>query len=86
MSDTLPKLDLKKDQRKLTPTDLINMKRVEEINLQRVTKLTQIRKKNIFTAAFLAFGVIGIYAYTIGAVKQEEFLDDFNEPEKMNTE
>ena len=86
MSDSLAKLNLKSDKRKLTQTDLINMKRVEEINLQRVAKLKITRRKNIFTAAALICSVLGIYSYTIKTVQQEEFLDDFNEPEKITFE
>ncbi|XP_051172924.1 cytochrome c oxidase assembly factor 3, mitochondrial [Leptopilina boulardi] len=82
MTDNLQKVNIKTD-RKLTPTDLINIKRIEEINRKRVARVKIVQKKNIFTALSLAALAGGIYIYTIKSMKQEEFLDDFNEPEKI---
>ncbi|EFN70778.1 hypothetical protein EAG_04753 [Camponotus floridanus] len=78
----MPKVDLLKDTEKLKFTDIIYMKRLEEQNLQRAKKVLRYRKSNNRLAFALTFGVLGIYTYTIYSVKQEKFLDDFEEPEK----
>jgi hypothetical protein len=78
----MPKVDVLRDAGKLRSTDIVYMKRMEEQNLQRATRVQGYRKANNRTAIALALGVIGIYAYTIYSVKQEKFLDDFEVPEK----
>lgn len=80
--ETMPKVDVLKDTGRLKSTDVVYMKRLEEQNLQRATKVQAYRKANNRTAIVLALGVVGIYAYTIYSVKQEKFLDDFEMPEK----
>lgn len=79
----MPKVDLLKDAAKLRSTDVVYMKRLEEQNLQRAKRVQVYRKANNRTAIALALGVIGIYTYTIYSVKQEKFLDDFEEPKKI---
>jgi len=81
-NQNMPKVDLLKDAEKLKFTDIIYMKRLEEQNLQRAKKVLGYRKSNNRLAFALTLGVIGIYSYTIYSVKQEKFLDDFEEPEK----
>lgn len=53
---------------------------VEKQNLERAEKLKKLRSRNLRVAGVLAAGVLGIYSYSILAVKQETFLDDFDEP------
>lgn len=79
----MPKVDLLRDAGRLRSTDVVYMKRMEEQNLQRAKKVQLYRKANNRTAIALALGVIGIYTYTIYSVKQEKFLDDFEEPKKV---
>ncbi|XP_076245482.1 cytochrome c oxidase assembly factor 3, mitochondrial-like [Calliopsis andreniformis] len=67
----------------LRPIDLLYMKQAEQINFQRATKYRRTRRNNIILGLSLAAGVLGIYFYTMHAVKQETFLDDFNEPETI---
>lgn len=81
--EVMPKIDLQKDKRKLRSTDLIHMKRVEERNLQRAQMVKTWKIKNNIMASCLMAIVAGIYGYTIFAVKQEKFLDDLEEPEKI---
>lgn len=78
MSDRMPRIDLSK----LKQSDLTFIKEVEKKNFERVQKLKRIRKNNLITAALLGVGVLGIYGYTMYAVRQESFLDDFVEPAK----
>ncbi|XP_029175345.1 cytochrome c oxidase assembly factor 3, mitochondrial [Nylanderia fulva] len=81
-NQSMPKVDLLKDAEKLKFTDLVYMKRLEEQNLQRAKRVQGYRKSNNRLAIALGLGVIGIYTYTIYSVKQEKFLDDFEEPQK----
>jgi hypothetical protein len=67
----------------LKKAELDFMKIIEQKNLERVQKLQKINKRNRLTGAAIGAGVFGIYLYSIFAVKQETFLDDFNEPAKV---
>lgn len=82
----MPKVDLTKDAEKLRSTDIVYMKRLEEQNRQRASRVLRYRKANTITGITLGLTVIGIYTYTIYSVKQEKFLDDFEMPEKVKKE
>lgn len=73
-------------ERKLKPSEVDFMKLIERQNLQRVTKLRLQRKRNTWTGLIIGGTVISIYLYSMLAVKQERFLDDFNEPQKVSAE
>lgn len=76
--------DIKHGERKIDKAQLEFMKLIEEQNLERVTKLKRVKRNNLLTAGALITSVVGIYAYSIWSVKQEKFLDDFEEPKKVN--
>lgn len=76
MSDRMPKVDLSK----LSASDREFIQRVNRENQERVARLKRIRRNNLITAGILGSLVVGIYGYTIYAVKQETFLDDFEVP------
>lgn len=78
-SDRMPKIDLSK----LKQTDIDFIKLFEKQNRERVEKLKKIRKNNIITGSIIGLGVFGIYIYSMWAVRQESFLDDFEEPAKV---
>ncbi|XP_053992771.1 cytochrome c oxidase assembly factor 3, mitochondrial isoform X1 [Hylaeus volcanicus] len=78
-NEFMPKVDMK-DMKSL---DVMFMKQAEEINLRRSLRYQKIRRSNIIGGTSLALGVLGIYFYSMYAVKQETFLDDFNEPETV---
>lgn len=59
------------------------IQRVQQQNLERVKRWTKIRYRNRYVGGFLGFSVISIYFYSMWAIKQENFLDDFNEPETV---
>lgn len=67
----------------LKKAELDYMKIIEQKNLERVKKLELIRKRNRLTGAAIGVSVFSIYLYSMYAVKQETFLDDFNEPAKI---
>lgn len=73
-------------ERKLKQTELDFMKVIERQNLLRVSKLKALRKRNILTGLGVGATVLSIYLYSMLAVKQEKFLDDFNEPQKVAVE
>lgn len=81
-TEAMPKVDATKDAEKIRFTDKIYMKRLEEENLIRATKIQRYRKRNRYSGILLGLGVVGIYTYTLYAVKQEKFLDDFEVPQK----
>lgn len=80
-NDYMPKVDLNTDANKLKRTDLIFMKRAEQINLARAQTLAVNKKNNRLWGLALGLFTVGLYAYTFTAVKQETFLDNFDEPE-----
>lgn len=81
--DRMPKVDVQ--NQKINPTQLQFMKLIEKQNLERVQKLQRLRRNNIITGCIVGTGVFSIYFYSMWAVQQEKFLDDFNEPEKTTS-
>jgi hypothetical protein len=79
-NERMPKVDLVKDKANISRTTVDYMKIVEKENLRRVQELQKLRQRNVRTGLMLGAGVLGIYLYTIFAVRQEKFLDDFDEP------
>lgn len=59
------------------------MRLLEQENRERVAALLRFKKKSKLIGFGLAGAVIGIYSYTILAIGQEKFLDDFEEPQKV---
>ncbi|XP_076668092.1 cytochrome c oxidase assembly factor 3, mitochondrial-like [Andrena cerasifolii] len=76
----------KVNPKELKSMDLMFLKRAEEINLERALRYKKLRKSNAILGLSLAATVLGIYFYTMHAVKQETFLDDLNEPETISKE
>ena len=77
-----PKVDPGKD--KLTSIQRELMYQVQELNKDRIQRLAHKKRGAKFTGLFLAAFVASVYGYTIWAIKQERFLDDFLEPEKIS--
>lgn len=78
-----PKLKIADQKRNLRPIEIDFIKLIEKQNVERVLKLKKTRKNNLITAAALGGTVLAIYGYSLFAVKQEKFLDDFEEPIKI---
>ncbi|XP_031841964.1 cytochrome c oxidase assembly factor 3, mitochondrial isoform X2 [Nomia melanderi] len=72
---------VKKEQ--LKPVDYLHLKQAEAINVNRLIKHKALRKRVNTAGVCLGLFSFSIYLYTIYAVKQETFLDDFNEPETI---
>lgn len=81
MSDSnhMPKIDLGK----LKQVDLKFIQQIEKQNFERVQRLKRLRTKNIITGSLIGVAVLSIYGYSIWSVRQESFLDDFDEPAKV---
>ncbi|KAL1512706.1 hypothetical protein ABEB36_002252 [Hypothenemus hampei] len=79
MSDRMPKVDFSK----LKASEREFIQRVSRENAERVAKLQKVKRNNLITAGILGSLVASIYAYTILSIKQETFLDDFEEPAKV---
>lgn len=84
--DRMPKVDLSKDSIKLSTSDLHWIKRVEQENIDRVKKLKVIRNRNLIVGGLLGATVLSIYSYTLKAIKQEQYFDDFDLPETTVSE
>lgn len=80
----LPKIKYGNNATKIDKSQLEFMKLIEQQNLERVTQLKRVKRNNLLTAGALVGSVLGIYAYSILSVKQEKFLDDFDEPKKVS--
>ncbi|EZA52373.1 cytochrome c oxidase assembly factor 3, mitochondrial isoform X2 [Ooceraea biroi] len=78
----MPKVDVVKDAGRLKSTDVVYMKRLEEHNLERAKRVQIYRKRNRISGIVLGLTALSIYVYTMYAVKQEKFLDDFEVPQK----
>lgn len=72
--------------RKLKSSEVDFMKLIEKENLVRVQKLQSLRRRNNLTGIVLGGTVLSIYLYSMLAIKQEKFLDDFSEPVKVSNE
>uniref|UniRef100_A0A182P1I2 rRNA adenine N(6)-methyltransferase n=1 Tax=Anopheles epiroticus TaxID=199890 RepID=A0A182P1I2_9DIPT len=83
-----PKVEFKIEEsgRKLKKAEVDFMRLIEQQNLQRVQKLQRQRRNNKLTGIALGGTVLGIYLYSMFSVKQEKFLDDFEEPVKLEVE
>ncbi|XP_041986780.1 cytochrome c oxidase assembly factor 3, mitochondrial [Aricia agestis] len=78
-----PKISTGEKDPVLKKAELDYMKIIEEKNRERVQKLQNISRRNRITGLAIGAGVFSIYMYSILAVKQETFLDDFDEPAKI---
>lgn len=80
----LPKIKYAGEAPNLKKSQLEFMKIIEQQNLVRVEKLQRTRRNNLITAGILGASVLGIYAFSMLSVHQEDFLDDFEEPKKVS--
>ncbi|XP_046742317.1 cytochrome c oxidase assembly factor 3, mitochondrial [Diprion similis] len=80
--EQMPKIHEGKNFRKLSIVEQEYMRIIEEKNLERVNRLKRMRRNNRITGLSLGAMVLGIYGYSMYAVRQENFLDDFEEPAK----
>ncbi|XP_017761890.1 PREDICTED: cytochrome c oxidase assembly factor 3, mitochondrial [Eufriesea mexicana] len=82
-SEFMPKVDLIRDKDKLKYSHLIYMKQAEEIAVSKAQMYKTRRNKCVISGVCLGGIALGIYFYTIYAMKQETFLNNLEEPEKI---
>jgi len=71
-------------QQKLGKINMDFVRKAEKRNKERAAMHRFFRRKDWMIAAFCFSLVIGIYSYTIWAIQQEKFLDDFEMPEEID--
>lgn len=79
-SDRLRKIDLSKDWESLPKAQQLYIKKIIEKNNERYEKEQKLRTHYRISATVLFGVVFSIYFYSMYAVKQEKFLDDFDMP------
>lgn len=68
------------DLNKLSGIEKRFIRQIEEMNKQRVEKLRKTRLRNRITGLALVGLICSIYFYSINAVKQEDELDNLDDP------
>lgn len=68
---------------KLGHKSMAFVKKAEKMNAKRATKHVVFRRKDWVIGGTCFAIAIGIYGYTIYAMKQERFLDDFEMPDPL---
>jgi hypothetical protein len=76
----LRKIDLKKELSSLPQAQQMYIKRIIEKNNERHAREMKLRFHHRVSGAILVSIVLMIYFYSMYAVKQEKFLDDFDIP------
>ena len=70
--------------KKLGKINMDFVRKAEKRNKQRATMHRFFRRKDWMIAGTCFGIVVGIYSYTIFAIQQEKFLDDFEMPEEID--
>ena len=78
-ADILGKIKL--NEKALNVAEQNYMRKINERNMERYVKEKTLRKHYRIVGAILFGFVISIYSYTMFAINQEKFLDDFDIPE-----
>lgn len=73
-------------KQKLGDIQMAFVKKAESRNAERATRHRLFRRKDAVTGLICLGIAVGIYAYTIIAMKQEDFLDDFEMPDPLQDE
>ncbi len=68
-------------KRSLSQIEQLYMNKIKERNDERYLKEKQVRLHYRVTGSLLVLFVLSVYLYTMFAIKQEKFLDDFDMPE-----
>jgi len=71
-------------QKKLGKINMDFVRKAEKRNKERASMHRFFRRKDWLIAVFCFSIVIGIYSYTIWAIQQEKFLDDFEMPDEID--
>lgn len=69
--------------KKLGKMQMNFVKKAERTNSERADRHIKFRRRDWQIAGFCFFLIAAIYSYTIFAIKQETFLDDFDMPDPL---
>jgi len=73
-------------QAELGKIQMSMIRKAEGKTVERVAKYKKYRRTDLIVAATCSSIALGIYAYTMFAIKQENFLDDFEVPNPLPEE
>nr|XP_040569480.1 cytochrome c oxidase assembly factor 3, mitochondrial-like [Lepeophtheirus salmonis] len=59
------------------------IQKAEKMNSRRASQFSKYRRQDLIVGGVCFTMAISIYLYTIFAIKQEQFLDDFEMPDPM---
>jgi hypothetical protein len=81
--EVMKKIDMN-DLSKLSPIQQMYIRKLSEINSERYARERKLKKHKRIIGVILCAFVLSVYFYTMLAIKQEKFLDDFDVPEPPN--
>jgi len=79
--ERLKEIDMAKEFDKFTPNEKLYIKKINGMNDKRLEAVHKRKKYGRVAGISLSIIALGIYFYTMLAIKQEKFLDDFSVPE-----
>merc|ERR1711964_737008 len=77
-SDRMQKVNMQKEFANLTDSQKYFIRKLEEINKERAQTVKSLKRRNLLTGFIIGGCVLSIYLYSMAAVRQEKFLDDFD--------
>lgn len=77
-SDRMQKVNMQKEFENLNDSQKYFVRKLEEINRERAQTVKNLKRRNLFTGFLIGGCVLSIYLYSMVAVRQEKFLDDFD--------
>ena len=78
------RVDLTKDWEKLKPVQKIYIQKLNALANEQFSNQKKAKRNQRIGGAIFGTIVLSIYFYSMYAIKQEKFLDDFNIPEPPN--
>lgn len=79
--DRLKEIDMAKEFDKLSPSEKLYIKKLDAMNKKRLESVQRRKKFGRIAGISLTLFALSVYFYTMYAIQQEKFLDDFTVPE-----
>ncbi|XP_077864437.1 cytochrome c oxidase assembly factor 3, mitochondrial-like [Saccoglossus kowalevskii] len=83
--NVMKRVDFKADKISEADLEFVQRMTARRSELLRQRGRARYVKRNVAVGCAIAVGVVGVYAYSMLAVKQETFLDDFDSPAAPKT-
>ncbi|XP_014784781.1 cytochrome c oxidase assembly factor 3, mitochondrial [Octopus bimaculoides] len=74
----MPKVDMQKEFAGLSESQKYFVRKLESINKERAQNIKSLKRRNLMTGFLIGGCVLAIYIYSMTAVRQEKFLDEFD--------